>query len=111
MAPSGNRIMRLSSVPPVVAPAQRVPVASRGRESSFGGGILFLDPECSRRRPCGLHVREVQGIELGPENVALVPQRMNRKLLLLACFGIFVYIRSSELRIFWRLRQSCCEVV
>src|SRR6202158_2643029 len=91
IAPSGNRITRFSSVPP-----HRQPAANRGWRESSGGGMsglllfFFFDAKCARRRPSRLNVGEIQRVELCPQDVALIAQRLYGEFLLASGFCILV---------------------
>src|SRR5579872_440073 len=73
--------------------------------------LLLLDAKRSGRRPTWLHVGEVHGIELRPENIALVAQRLDRQFLLGARLRMFADIVDRELCIFGSLRQASLEIV
>src|ERR1700738_562959 len=98
MAPSGNRITRFSSLPP-----QRHPAARRGWLESSGGaisGFLLFDAEGARWRPAGLHVSKIESVELGPQNVALVAQRLDGQLLFGSRRGVVVNIVDRQICVF-----------
>src|SRR5260370_9864040 len=112
IASSGNRITRFSSVPP-----HRQPAAHRGWRESSGGGMsglllfLFLDAKCARGRPSRLNVGEIQGVELGPQDVALIAQRLYGQFLLASGLGVLVHECHGELSVFRRLRQTHLEII
>src|ERR1700676_3203231 len=111
IAPSGNRITR-SSLPVLVSAPHRHPVARRGWLASSGGAMLIsLNPERARRRPSGFNVSEKQCVELRPQDIALVAQRLDCQVLLRARFRVVVYVVHGELRIFRSLIKSGFEII
>src|SRR3984893_5155193 len=107
MAPSGNRITRFSSVPP-----HRQPAANRGWRESSGGGMsglfpsFFFDAKCARWRPSRLNVGEIQRVELCPQDVALIAQRLYGEFLLRSGLGVLVHECHGELSVFLRPRHK-----
>src|SRR5258708_26756496 len=112
IAPSGNRITRFSSVPP-----HRQPAANRGWRESSGGGMsglllfLFFDAKCARWGPPRLNVGEIQRVELCPQDVALIAQRLYGEVLPGSGLRILVDKCHGELSVFRRLRQTHLEII
>src|SRR5439155_16614562 len=71
----------------------------------------LLNPERTGRWPSRLHIRNVQGIELCPKNIALIAERLDRSLLLLAGFSVLIDIIDREGRVFWSLGQPGFEII
>src|SRR5579859_1860418 len=63
------------------------------------------------RGPAGLNVREIKGVELGPEDVALGAEGGVGFVLLFARCGVFDYPGKSEVGVFGSLRQASGEIV
>src|SRR5579859_132912 len=108
IAPSGNRITRSASVPP-----QRHPAARRGWLVSEGGATStpFRDAKCAGRWPSGLHVGEIERIELRPQDVTFIAERLDREILLGTRPGILVDVVDGELCVFGGLRQACHKII
>src|ERR1022692_1731101 len=127
IAPSGKSTTGASVVPP-----QRHPAASLGTLASFNSataGFLvtvrhlhacillanlsgaFLNAERSRRRPAGLHIGEIKRIQLGPQNVAFVAQRLDGALLLGPRRCVLEHILDGKRRVFGSFGQSRLKIV
>ena len=63
------------------------------------------------RRPAGIDVGEIEGVELRPEDVALGAQGGVGKVLLFARGGVFHDPGESEVGVFGSLRQAAGEIV
>src|SRR5208282_1603829 len=106
IAPSGNSTTGASAVPP-----QRHPAANFGTLASVSSATLLLDAKSARRRPARLDISEIERVELRPQNVALVAQRLNGALLLRARRGVFEHVADREGGIFRSLRQPRLKIV
>src|SRR3954466_1945703 len=107
MAPSGKRTVASSAV----AAPQRTPLASLGWLESVGtGNSGHLDSECAGRWPPGLDIGEIEGIELGPKDVAFIAQGLDSFLLFGACVRVVVNVIDGECRVFRRLMQAGFEI-
>src|SRR5208337_542501 len=106
IAPSGKRTTGASAVPP-----QRHPAANFGTLASLSSATVLLNSKRSRRRPTRFDIREVECIELRPQNVALVAQCLDDAILLGACSGVVVHILDGKGSVFRRLRQPRLKVI
>src|ERR1017187_8267178 len=112
IAPSGKSTTGASVVPP-----QRHPVASRGMLASVNSAtdspfaLVVADPKRTRRRPTRLHVSEIESVELRPQNVALVAQRLNHALLLGARGRMIEHILDGKRRVLRRFRQARLKII
>src|ERR1700729_3475362 len=105
-------------VPPLrllrCAPVGMTRVSGLLRSTSVGITRLMsdgLDSKRAGRRPAGLHVGEIERVELRPENVALVAQRLHGKFLLDPSLGVLTDIIDGEGGVFRSLRQARLEIV
>src|SRR5438552_3235423 len=132
---SGHQVVQLSArhrtAPefsvPCPEPGWRLPEIAqpallRGRPNGIRGRVWacsnpearprsLLNPERTGRWPSRLHICKVQGIELCPKNIALIAERLDRSLLLLAGFSVLIDIIDREARVFWSLGQPRFEII
>src|ERR1035438_3122515 len=112
IAPSGKSTTGASVVPP-----QRHPVASRGMLASVNSAtdspfaFVVADLKRTRRRPARLDIGEIERVELRPQNVALIAQRLNHAILLGARGRMLEDILDGKRRVFRGLRQPCFKII
>src|SRR5438105_4333254 len=84
------------------------------RQLFVGSRIYHLEPlvtaATGRWRPPGLHIGEVQSIQLRPQQVAFARERSNCQLLLIARAGMLVHPIKGKLLIVGGLRQPRLKV-
>src|ERR1017187_198903 len=122
IAPSGKRTTGSSVVPP-----QRHPAANFGMLASVSirtlvsvslGTLVFvcsvtdaLNPKCPRWRPSRLDIREVERVELRPENVTLVAQCLNHPLLIRPRGGVIEHEPDGKSSVFRSLREARLKII
>src|SRR5260370_11706528 len=94
---------------------KRQPGARRGKLWSSGVisnlSQFLCGLESARRRPSGIDVGKIEGVELGPEDVALGAQRGEGQILFRASARVFHDPRQGELGVLRSLRQAAGEIV
>src|SRR5207244_13168075 len=73
--------------------------------------LRCLDLERARRRPTRLHVSEVECIELRPQDVALITQRLDHEFLFAACVRVLKHVVKSKLRVFRSLLKPSLDII
>src|SRR2546423_1141896 len=100
---------RLKSVPlchflHVLPNSLRVDLTIEKPKSAQAEVPVLLGDERAARGPAGIYVREVEGVELGPENVALGAQGGVGLILFVAGARVLHYPSKGEVGVFGSLR-------
>src|ERR1700692_3968001 len=115
IAPSGKSTTGASVVPPQRHPAANFGMLASTSSATTSSSVPRLrfrvDAKRPRRRPSRLDVGEVQRVELSPQNVALITQRLDDGFLFGARGGMTENILNGKGRIFRRFGQSRFEIV
>src|SRR5215475_9501303 len=94
------------------SPSQRETISKLGPLRRKARSCIFLRwLESPRGRPAGIHVGEVESVELCPENVAFRAEGGVSLVLLFARACMFHHPGQRELRVFGSLRKASGEVV
>src|SRR5260370_34976761 len=95
--------------------ARGQPGAGRGRLFSSGGIVsssrFLCGLEGARGRPSGIDIRKIEGVKLGPEDVALGTQRGVGQILFGASARVFHDPGQGEVGVLRSLRKTGGEIV
>src|ERR1700737_90495 len=80
--------------------------SNRAKIPPARGGLFqrlatLLSNECSRRRPAGVYVREIQGVELRPQDVAFSSQGIVSLVLLFPRAGVLDDPGERKVGVLW----------